>query len=94
VIDHYDHDYIRTAVHSAFLEVFKNDSHLLEVGANERSITHRFAVYLERFFPEYHVDCEYNRNGIEAKRLKVFKKKIDSDDEDGVTVFPDIIVHI
>ena len=41
----------------------------------------------------FDVDCEYNKNGLESKRLVEFRKQIDSDDEDGVTVYPDIIVH-
>ena len=28
--------------------------------ASERSIVHRLAMYLQKLFPDYHVDCEYN----------------------------------
>jgi len=76
------------------LKGFMNDDRcLLEVEANERSITHRFAIHIEKEFPEYHVDCEYNRDGHEPKRLDRFVKKVDSDNHRGVTIFPDVIVH-
>lgn len=76
------------------------DAQLFVVDANERSITHRLAIYLQEEFLEYNVDCEYNRVGENPKkigdfkkRLDNFKKKIDSDDANAVTVYPDIIVH-
>lgn len=41
----------------------KHDNQLLLAKANERAITHRFAIYLERHIkPKAHVDCEYNRS--------------------------------
>jgi hypothetical protein len=84
-------------IKNAYLKLLRNDSHLLEVDANERSITHRFAIYLEDEFPNHNVDCEYNRNGLETKRLNslinLLKKEICSDDTNGVTVYPDIIIH-
>ncbi len=80
-------------IENAYRKFLKRDLHLLEVNANERSITHRFAIYLEEEFPDYHVDCEYNRNGLDIKRLN-FKKTICSDDTDGTTVYPDIIIHL
>ena len=80
-------------IKNAYRKLLKNDSCLLAVDANERSITHRFAIYLEEEFPDYNVDCEYNRNGLEPKRLDSFKKEICSDDTNGVTVYPDIIIH-
>lgn len=84
---------IRKHIERAYQMLIKKDKYLLEVDANERSITHRLAIYLELEFPEYNVDCEYNRNGIDPKRLIGFKEQIDSDDENGTTVYPDIIIH-
>ena len=84
---------IRKHIERAYQMLIKKDKYLLEIDANERSITHRLAIYLELEFPEYDVDCEYNRDGFSSKRLIGYKKKIDSDDTDGVTVYPDIIIH-
>jgi hypothetical protein len=86
-------------VTKAFVALCQDDRELLESNANERSITHRFAVYIEREIPlgtsgvSYDVDCEYNRSNKTPKRLTSFKRRIDSDNADGVTVYPDIIVH-
>lgn len=84
---------VKDRVQSAFREFLKNDVHLLKVKANERSITHCLAVYIEFQFLGFNVDCEYNRKGLHPKRLDSFRKEVSSDDEKGVTVFPDIIVH-
>jgi hypothetical protein len=81
----------------AYKKLLRHDFYLLQVAANERSITHKFAEYLQREFPSYNVDCEYNRTGIDSKTLdglkSELKKEVPLDDEDATTVFPDIIVH-
>jgi len=84
---------VRKCIERAYKMLIEKDGYLLEVDANERSITHCLAIHLESVFPEYNVDCEYNRNGIDPKRLINFKKQIDSDDTCGTTVYPDIIIH-
>jgi hypothetical protein len=82
---------------------------------NERAATHRIALHLERevraLSPvtlgadpvEIFVDCEYNRQGTDAKRLmglasglrRLVRRGRRSRvmDTRGTTVFPDIIVH-
>ena len=77
----------------AYKQLLSSDAPLFVADVNERSMTHRFAMYLQEEFSEYDVDCEYNRNGLVPKRLESFKESIDSDDSNGVTVYPDIIVH-
>jgi hypothetical protein len=84
---------IKDKVLNAFRRFLEKDGYLLAVTANERSITHRFAIYVENEFPNFNVDCEFNRNGLHPKKLDTFKKVVQSDDESGVTVYPDIIVH-
>ena len=84
---------VKQKIIDAYKQLIKNDFYLLSVGVNERSITHKMAEYIQSQFPDYHVDCEYNRNGPDQKRLDSFKKSIQSDDADGTTVYPDIIVH-
>ncbi|MCL4546216.1 MAG: hypothetical protein M1576_00530, partial [Deltaproteobacteria bacterium] len=90
-------------IKNAYRKFLKNDSYLLKVGANERSITHRLAIYLEDEFPDYNVDCEYNREGADIKRIReifnnnnnISQTYISITDKDGNTksVFPDIIIH-
>ena len=47
----------------ALSELIERDSFLFEADANERSITHKLAEYLQAQFQDWNVDCEYNRNG-------------------------------
>lgn len=55
----------------------------------ERAIVFRFAHYLQNLmdenggFGEYHLDCEYNRNGSECKALPSFPNG----------TYPDVIIH-
>jgi len=81
------------AVARALSKLLENDHDLLGIDANERSITFRFAMYLQQYFPGWTVDCEYNRDGMEPKRLGHLELYPDSDDDEAKTVFPDVIVH-
>jgi hypothetical protein len=74
----------------AFIE---SDKHLLAADASERSMSHQIAVHLAREIPGYDVDCEYNRDGFNVKRLQLGHRQVSDNDEEAVTVFPDIIVH-
>lgn len=69
------------------------DAFLFEADVNERSISHKLAVHLAAEFPEWDVDCEYNRDGFDPKRLHLSKKTLLSDDTEATTVYPDIIIH-
>ncbi|WP_085866193.1 hypothetical protein, partial [Klebsiella pneumoniae] len=80
-------------VSHALSELLFNDHDLLSIDANERSITFRFAMYLQLSFPGWNVDCEYNRDGVEPKRLRHLELYPDSEDVEAKTVFPDVIVH-
>jgi hypothetical protein len=69
------------------------DRHLLEANLNERTITHRLALYLQDRLNGWHVDCEYNRDGHEPKELTL-PPMPERDDDGGIrSVYPDIIVH-
>lgn len=72
----------------------EDDADLLQVDANERSLTHRLAVYMEDEFRGWNVDCEYNRKDLDPKTL-MFPPPGDvpADDDEARTVYPDIIVH-
>jgi len=86
---------IKQRVVAAICNLYHHDWDLLDVDANERSITYKLAEHLQREFPDWHVDCEYNRRRDDVKRLHpdlVFGE-IKADDLGAKTVFPDIIVH-
>ena len=69
----------------------RSDSFLLESGASEMSISHKLAEYLQAHFPDWDVDCEYNRKGLEPKVLQGIHECSDKKSTD--RVFPDIIIH-
>lgn len=73
---------VLNALNSALYDFKERDSQLLELTADERAATHRIAVYLEKYFPGWYVDCEYNRKNKNIKELP------------GIGIVrPDIIVH-
>ena len=74
-------DFEKTSIKSALYMLFKRERYLLSTEAHEQAVTHRLAVYLEGFYPEYHVDCEYNRDGSNSKRVDENLRR------------PDIIIH-
>jgi hypothetical protein len=65
----------------AVQQLIANDADLFIHDLHERTVTGRLADHLRPHFPEWHVDCEYNREGHEIKRVN------------GNVVVPDIIVH-
>lgn len=76
----------------ALIAFQNNEKQLFEVDANERSLTHKLAEILQRHFPKWDVDCEYNRLDAGIKVLPT-PERTSSDDTDGISIFPDIIVH-
>ncbi len=96
----YSRDEIEKKVWVAIGVLFKNDAFLLENDVNERSVSHKLAEYLQKQFPDWNVDCEYNRmknqNNDEeyiTKKLNLNIENIRSDDVHAKTVYPDIIIH-
>lgn len=88
-------DEIEEALEVACHMFLLRDRWLLMSGANERSMTHKFAEYLQPIFEPWNVDCEYDRDGYDRKRMPdiLWKQKPSIEDTDASTVFPDIIIH-
>ena len=84
---------VKQRVIAAVCNLYRHDRDLLDIDANERSITHKLAEQLQREFPDWHVDCEYNRRRDAVKRIQLVFGEIKADDPEAETVFPDIIVH-
>jgi hypothetical protein len=76
----------------AVREFYAREVHLLEKDLGERTLTHRLAVQVEKHFPGWEVDCDYNRLGERTLRLPR-GSIVSTDDEIGKSVFPDIVVH-
>lgn len=93
----------------ALCKLAEKDSYLFFNNVNERTLCARLAIYLEEEFAnekenlEYNVDCEYNKDfnakpgfvkRLDSNKLRELSgRKVDSDDSNGVTVYPDIIIH-
>jgi len=83
----YDLLKIQKVVENCLETFMKKDIFLLEHDVDERTVSHRLAFYLQSEIPEIHVDCEYNREGFEIKKIsgpKWIKPR---------NIYPDIIVH-
>jgi len=88
----YDFRTIEKAVIRAIVRLKINDADLLDIDANERSVSHKLAEYLQQEFNGWNVDCEYNRKMKGIKTLQVSFDNVTDHDIEAKTVFPDIIV--
>ena len=93
-------DEVYKRVDQSISQLLKDDFFLLQIDANERAISHRLGIYLQSLFSDWHVDCEYNRNLDQPKRLEQYEEFFDEEQQvwniaetDPITVFPDIIIH-
>lgn len=92
---------IRRRVQTALEQLAVLDRHLLTNDANERSITHRLAVYLENHFDGWDVDCEYDGSPRDEKLVGELAEELARHggdesfvrDTSGRTVHPDILIH-
>lgn len=85
---------VKERISLALSNLYLYESDLFSVDANERSITHKLAEYLQAEFKGWNVDCEYNRRGLITKKVRsIVFGEINPDDTEAKTVFPDIIVH-
>jgi hypothetical protein len=76
----------------ALREFYAREAYLFARDLGERTLTHRLAVHVEKQFPGWEVDCDYNRLGERTLRLPK-GTIISTDDEIGKSVYPDIVVH-
>jgi hypothetical protein len=104
-IESFDQGQIDRHLGIALQRLTTDDRTLFTHDANERSICFRLGLYLQEEFPDFTVDCEYNRNHDDpdyAKRLFDDELNKLADEARGrplkrgtdfLFVFPDIIVH-
>jgi hypothetical protein len=77
---------------AALQEFYAQEAFILEKDLGERTLTHRLAVYMEKHYPGWQVDCDYNRLGERTLRLP-HGTIVSTDDTLGKSIFPDIVVH-
>lgn len=101
-VDFFNEEKVNAHLSRALDRLCERDEYLFVVNASERAICVRLAFYLQFEFPDFDVDCEYNRNHKEEdlkKKLPAGELEGDAgrgpkiDDDDSITVYPDIIVH-
>ena len=89
-------------VNQSIAHLLERDKVLLQIDASERAISHRLALYLQLLFVSWDVDCEYNRDLGNPKKLYFDlleslghgrRPHTTPWDDTSVTVFPDIVVH-
>jgi hypothetical protein len=92
----WDFENVRAAVRNAIQKLIKEPK-LSDFQINERTLTQRLSIHLQSAFGPLFVDCEYNRmwtaRGDKMKVLPWSAEPTLTDDIDGKTVYPDIIVH-
>ena len=76
----------------ALQELYSQEGVLFERDLGERALTHRLAVHVERHFPGWDVDCEYDRLGERTLRLP-HGTIVSTDDHLAKSVYPDLVVH-
>src|SRR5579864_6292355 len=54
---------------AALKEFYAREAFLFEHDLGERALTHRLAVQLERQFPDFEVDCDFDRLGPRTLNL-------------------------
>jgi len=97
--DEIDDQYVDAVLYGAVEILCYEDKKLLELDVGERTITQHLAKHLQRFFPGWDVDCEYNRLGdvpeAVAKRIPEMRpdNSVGTSNPGERTVLPDIIVH-
>jgi hypothetical protein len=77
---------------AAIAALYAREAFLFEHDLGERALTHRLAVHLERQFPDFEVDCDYDRLGERTLQLPR-GSIVSTDDHLGKSVYPDIVVH-
>lgn len=84
---------LKKILSQALDNLYKQDILLLKQDVAEWSIAHRLAVYIEQGLPappkEWHVDCEYNRQGENGDGKVAHRASRGRDS----IVRPDIVVH-
>lgn len=93
-------DEVRRALVESLNDLLEHDSYLLVYDVNERSISHKLAEYLHAKCGDLDVDCEYNRNMDEPKRVDALVRELPeqelaagAEDTHAIAVYPDVIVH-
>lgn len=89
---------LKELIERAIKQLLEKDSYLLQHDVNERTITHKLAMYIEDISRNiegfnWDIDVEYNRNYDEPKKIGLVYECVPNTDTEARSVFPDIIIH-
>ena len=68
---HETREIVAAKIDSCIQSLLRNDTKLLTLDVHERAVTQQLAAYMQGKFPDWQVDCEYNRLEDEVKRLRL-----------------------
>jgi len=77
---------------AALKEFYAREAFLFEHDLGERALAHRLALHVERQFPDFEADCDFDRLGPRTLNLPR-GSIVSTDDHLGKSIFPDIVVH-
>lgn len=86
-------------VNRSLCQLYEDDQFLLQERIHERTITHKYAEYLQYNLEEVIinsdliVDCEYNREVHDDEKTLPAPETTPEKELDEDTIFPDIIIH-
>ncbi len=97
---------IKECLSAALSKLQAKDNWLLTKNLSEQSVSHKLAEYIQSYFGDYHVDCEYNGDVNDGKKhiqilysqleafglLKPRESQLEAEIIERA-VFPDIIIH-
>ncbi len=85
---------VRKRLETALEALVQNDGYMLEIAVAERALVARLSQYLMPLFPDYAIDTDYDRHGMETKRAEIPSECATKIDEAGkAIIIPDLIVH-
>ncbi|QUH27787.1 hypothetical protein [Vallitalea guaymasensis] len=80
----------------ALNELMEKEHVLLKNNVHERAISYKLGTYIEKYFPSYNIDCEYDRNAkaIEDKKI-IYEIECEYGEKKSMPkkIIPDIIIH-
>jgi hypothetical protein len=77
---------------AAVKEFYAREAFLFEHDLGERALAHRLAMHVERQFPDFEADCDFDRLGPRTLNMP-HGSIVSTDDHLGKSVYPDIVVH-
>lgn len=81
---------LRRRVEQSCRRLLRDDRDLFARGVGERAVAGRLLVYLAPLFPGHHADIEYNRHGVDVKRVNW---QSECREARRPLIVPDLVIH-